>query len=648
MSAVPATLERLLKSPQLPSVPSVALRLLDLTRDPDSGTKDIVNTIKGDPALAARILKSANSSYFSFRAEVRTLEQAVPLIGRTAITSLALSFSLSQDAMSDGPLARHYQRYWLQSIVQASAAETLAKFGRKGLGSELFMTGLLIDLGRLALLRVLKSDYLVVLDEAEQTGQPLHEVELQRLGVDHAVAGAAIMTAWKLPEVLVQAALLHHSDPDRIPDDSHVAELVQAMMITATVGEYFCGQSQGTQLQRLRDLTRRFLQFDEKKLHEYLAETEVRIKQAADLLSTNTDELPAATELMAQAAEQIAELTVRQAAEQQDAAIQHQQMAEQNQQLREQVLRDALTGLYNRRYFDETLTNEVQRAARRGSPIATIFVDADYFKRLNDNYGHKFGDAVLIRIAEVLQRTVRTADVAARYGGEEFVVLAPDTTEAGLRTLCERIRSTIEAEDIRCNGQRVPVTISVGGATTIPRREDENVANRLLEAADAAMYESKRRGRNCVTVHSMATELERSLSQLIGQFRFSHWLAERNLVEGSVMHELVQKARPQTKHIGELACQRGWLTLALVQAILADQETSRERFGAVAHRMGLLNEVQIAALLAEQTEDHVQLAKLLVQAGLMNNGEMTTLRECFDRDCRECLQTFSVVGAPIA
>ena len=106
LMAVACSLEQVLKSPNLPSVPSAALRLLDLSRDLDSSTKDIVQTIKSDPALAVKILKSANSSYFGFRSEIKTLEQAVPVIGRTVVTSLALSFSLSNETVQDGPL--HY------------------------------------------------------------------------------------------------------------------------------------------------------------------------------------------------------------------------------------------------------------------------------------------------------------------------------------------------------------------------------------------------------------------------------------------------------------------------------------------------------------------------------------------------------------
>ena len=198
-----SSLDKILKSPQLPSVPAVAIKLLDLVQNFDSSTQDIVETVKSDPALAAKILRSANSSYFSFHSDIRSLEQAVPLIGRTVITTLALSFSLSSEAMTDGPLSEHYKQYWLRSVVQASAAEALAGFiNRKSMSSELFMTGLLIDIGQLAMLRVLRKDYIPVIDQLEEDAASLEVREKLVFGFNHTDIGTQLMQQWKFPEAM--------------------------------------------------------------------------------------------------------------------------------------------------------------------------------------------------------------------------------------------------------------------------------------------------------------------------------------------------------------------------------------------------------------------------------------------------------------
>ena len=356
--------ERLFKSSQLPSVPAVALRLLDLTQDPDSGTKEIVQTIKSDPALAAKILRSANSSYFSFRSEIKTLEQAVPLIGRTVITTLALSFTLASEAMTDGPLAIHYRRYWLRSIVQASAGEILGRHVSKGLATELFMTVLLVDIGQLAMLKTLGAEYLPIVEQTVTGSRPLHEIETAELGFNHIDVGAELMRKWKLADSMIEATRLHHASSEELTEDECENELVTAMMITSTVGDYFCSGAPGTSLERLREQTSNYFKFDEGKLTSFLNETDTRIKETADLLNTSTDDLPDPAELMAQACEQIAELSIRQDREKREADTRQQvaerekeQLESQNEKLREQVFRDALTGLYNRRFFDETMSN---------------------------------------------------------------------------------------------------------------------------------------------------------------------------------------------------------------------------------------------------------------------------------------------------
>ena len=627
-----SSLDRILKSPQLPSVPAVAVKLLDLAQDMDSSTRDVVETIKSDPALAAKILRSANSSYFSFRSEISTLEQAVPLIGRTVITSLALSFSLSSEAMNDGLLGHHYKQYWLRSVVQASAAEVLAGYiDRKSRAGELFMTGLLIDIGQLAMLRVLRDDYLPVVEKLHDDGTALQQCEQEILGFDHAEAGSQLMKQWKFPKTMCDAARHHHDQPTDIADD-HSAELAHLMMIAASVGDYFCSGSPGAALTRLRELTSEQFQFSEETLADFLEKTDVRVQATAELLSADTNDLLSATDLMSQACEQLAAMTIAQHQQNQEALVQQKlselerlELETQNRQLREQAFRDPLTSLYNRRYFDESMQREVDRSCRRGTPMGVLFVDVDRFKQLNDTYGHQFGDTVLARLGGIISKNVRTSDIAARYGGEEFVVLAVDASESGLQILAERIRTVVESELFEHEGVTVPVTVSIGATFASFYRGDQGLASQVLESADAAMYESKRRGRNCITMQSMATELERRLSQLVTENRFSHWLVERQVIEAADMFEAARSSRPPEVRLGERAFTRNWLTKADVQKVLDIQESTGERFGAIAHRLSLLSSRQLAFLLAEQSECPDILQQLLIDAGLISAQEAEAL-----------------------
>lgn len=163
---------------------------------------------------------------------------------------------------------------------------------------------------------------------------------------------------------------------------------------------------------------------------------------------------------------------------------------------------DGLTGLTNHRAFQEKADHAFERAQRYPEPISILLFDIDHFKKINDNYGHPVGDAVLKKIGKLLNETVRTVDVAARYGGEEFVALLVNTDFKGAAQMAERIRASIENSKFMLNGQRIPVTVSVGYAVS---PEDAKEKSTLIEMADQALYAAKHGGRNqCRAYKEMA------------------------------------------------------------------------------------------------------------------------------------------------
>lgn len=172
-----------------------------------------------------------------------------------------------------------------------------------------------------------------------------------------------------------------------------------------------------------------------------------------------------------------------------------------NEELRRTSLADGLTGIANRRYFDEFLEREWYRAAREKKPIALLMVDIDFFKAYNDTYGHLAGDNCLKLIARTLDTIPkRSGDIAARYGGEEFAIVLPNTDKQGATTVGEKVRTGIEKLGIEHTGSSISthVTVSIGIAIMVP--ESGTTTSMIIAAADGALYQAKKEGRNRIKI----------------------------------------------------------------------------------------------------------------------------------------------------
>ena len=170
------------------------------------------------------------------------------------------------------------------------------------------------------------------------------------------------------------------------------------------------------------------------------------------------------------------------------------------QSLRDQAVRDSLTGLFNRRYMEETLEREVRRSSRKHRPLSVLMLDLDHFKKYNDRYGHAAGDTVLRQVGSLLRNRTRTEDVACRYGGEEFVVILVETPPEIALQRAEDFRTGIKQIEILHEGRRLDhITASVG---VVSASAEIFEPDSLLRAADIALYQSKEKGRDRVTVAS--------------------------------------------------------------------------------------------------------------------------------------------------
>lgn len=183
-------------------------------------------------------------------------------------------------------------------------------------------------------------------------------------------------------------------------------------------------------------------------------------------------------------------------------------IAIENARLYRYAVTDEMTRLYNHRYFQQRLDEELQRADRYESRVSLIILDVDHFKKFNDTYGHPEGDRVLKTVSRLLEKSVREVDIAARYGGEEFVVICPEKDGDGAMVPANRIRTAIEEFDFRINGQHVPITVSLGIASY---PDQARTKGELIICSDTALYYSKENGRNRASLFTPAMKSEEML-----------------------------------------------------------------------------------------------------------------------------------------
>ncbi|MGF6448600.1 diguanylate cyclase [Paraburkholderia youngii] len=179
------------------------------------------------------------------------------------------------------------------------------------------------------------------------------------------------------------------------------------------------------------------------------------------------------------------------------------------ERLKQLGMTDALTGLANRRYFDERLREELMRAVRYRAPVACLFIDIDGFKRINDSHGHQIGDRALAAVAACVRQQVRLGDTVARYGGEEFAALLQGDRSDAL-TVAERVRRAVENLDVRdVHGERIALSVSIGVAARVVAgspADAMSLGQTMMDEADRAMYQAKRNGRNRIETHADALD----------------------------------------------------------------------------------------------------------------------------------------------
>jgi diguanylate cyclase (GGDEF)-like protein len=491
--------EKLAKCADLPSIPAVAIQILDLCQrdEPDMG--EISKLIGSDPALSAKILRLTNSPMYGLKCQVRTVSHAICLLGLSAVRPLALSFSLVKGLQTRDRKSLTW--FWKRSLLAAVAARELATASNYRLGEEAFLGALLQDIGVLALRQLASAEYTSLVRPGIGHAA-LADGERTLFGEDHASLGAWLAERWKLPTSLCSAIAGSHS-AGQLPEGTHadIAHLVRLVAVSGEVADVWIEADAAEAMKALRTSASLLLQIDDRKLDATLRQVAIRSEEVANYFDVEIGTPEELSAILDQAKETLLILALAANRQVNDAKEAMGSLEAKAKSLEHEAQRDGLTGLFNRAYFDHAVAQKVEQAATDRTPLSLILFDIDHFKNVNDTYGHQAGDKVLSGVAKVLGGRMRPTDITARYGGEEFVLLLPCTDGSGAAIVAERLRRRVSetVHEIGA-GSVLRVTVSAGHATLQPGSAASSET--LVASADTALYAAKRGGRNMVVAGS--------------------------------------------------------------------------------------------------------------------------------------------------
>lgn len=472
-------------------MPTIAMQIIDLVQQDEANVDKIAETVSLDPALSTKMLKTVNSSFYGLPKPVGSVHQALVVLGLNSVKTLALGFSLVGKLAEIGGEGFDQMAYWRRSLYCATAAKLISEKLNIVQAEEIFMGSLLQDVGQLAFVQVLGEEYTAILNEAQGDHRKLSAIESEKLDGNHAEVGSALVESWGLPPLLIESIRLHEKADEA---DENMRQLIRVVNAGAFAAEVIEHPEDQDRVSSYLDLYADWFGFEKEQANELLETICSNAKETQRLFELPTGDLMNPSEIFAranQALEQISLANARKTGELQEA----------NQALEQKVARDTVTGLFNRRHFDEML-DENFLTAGPDKPLSLVFIDLDHFKSVNDIHGHDAGDAVLVAIAETVSKTVEGKGDAFRYGGDEFLLLSSGMSRNEAAVLAEQLRvniiNTMAKLSIGEAGVTPGVTASIGVATyegALFRRPEQ-----LVKAADKGVYAAKSSGRNVVRV----------------------------------------------------------------------------------------------------------------------------------------------------
>lgn len=484
----PEVIERVLSCPRLPSLPAVAMRVIELTQKSDVSVNEIAQTITNDQGLSSKVLRTVNSPFYALRKPCSSINQAIVMLGLSAVKTLALGFSLVS-SVQEKAQGFDYDQYWKRCLITGVAAKCIAVEAKCGLDEECFLGGLLQDVGMVALYQALDNEYLAIIAGSGGDHRALAKEEMAALELTHADIGAMLAQRWKLPPELVMPVKFHER-PGAAPQE--YLAVCQAVGLGNIGADVVTAAEPALPLKRFYAKAQEWFNLSAAQCDAIIKQATQGVKEIARLLQIDAGPPVNADELLGKASAGLAAIALPFDASSSSLAD-----------------TDEETGLPARTVFNQNIVAGFEQASRGLVPLSVAVVMIDGLDALAARHGPHVHCALMEAVAGGLQRFFDPHNgLVCRFDATRFGVVLGKTDRAAATRLCEQGRSSLFTGGVvaKAPGLKdvtVPVTISIGLVTldqqTAARFAD---ADALVKTATAALDAAARAGGHAMRVYA--------------------------------------------------------------------------------------------------------------------------------------------------
>ncbi|MCU0689476.1 MAG: HDOD domain-containing protein [Phycisphaerales bacterium] len=503
----PEMLNRVLRCDRLPSLPAIAMRVIELTSDPKVSMKEIAEVIANDQGLSSKVLRTVNSSFYGLAKPCSTINQSIVMLGMSSVKTLALGFSLVSSLKKNANNGFDFPTYWRRGLLTGVAAKCISRAAKLGHEEECFLAGLLQDVGMIAMYEALGDEYISVLAKTGGDHRQLIKLELQELEISHAEVGAMLAARWKLPPEL-QIPIKFHERPQAAPQD-HI-DCCYAVSLGNIAADVLCAAEPSVVLKKFYAKCEEWCQITPAKADELMNTISQGAKEVAKLLEVDVASFNDPAAVRAKADEQLLAITVP---IKPDAAPAGDVVATIGGSGAPGEVSNAIAGnldpftlLPSRVIFSQNLVAMVEQLQAGGGPFSVALLAIDGFADIEAEQGEAYTDAFLRLIGEEFRTLESQAVIPCATDRGSFALVMTATDRFTATRMVENFKARVAAKAIAVKppgmtSVEIAATFSAGLVTLDDATRARFVSiDAVMDTATRALNAAQNAGSNVLRV----------------------------------------------------------------------------------------------------------------------------------------------------